>query len=474
MKTHTHTDTAPKHRASEPDPLAGIRSRWSEAKLSLLVSLVAWPFAILTVLNKVFIQPNNFSPVDDFSTVWEALKRFREGVPVYNEELWMTDPHYLYSPGGTLLLSPIALIHDFDTGRMLFIMANGLAMVLAVGLFTALFNFRLTGAVWPLGVILLFSTESAYNTLRFTNINGILLFALALFLFLLLRFRTKTMEILAGVSLGLAITVKPQFAPLLLIPFARRQFLAVASGVAVPVVFNLAAIPLMVQPGDYVTKLMPYLSIVRDFANSSIPGIGVYYGFPSWQVWLWRILAALCVAIAVILLLRWRDRDPIMWACTTSSILLAGVFLISSLGQMYYSMLLLPLLFTVFSRRSVMHNPVAWVGVYLCLSSNEWFSDRWIKWGQVFEYTRGTIGWSLLLICAATVTVMWTLEEMKRGHNFFGDVKTFGIFGARPTPTSVEPATLEEQDATSSRTERSTIHNERRGATRSKHAASTD
>ncbi|QNH96089.1 glycosyltransferase family 87 protein [Corynebacterium anserum] len=450
MKTHTHYDT-PRHRVGHPDPLAGLRSRFSNEQLSLLGACLAWPFAIFCVLNKVFIQPNNSSPVDDFSTVWHALQRFQVGAPVYNEELWMTDPHYLYSPGGTLLLSPITLISDFDTCRILFIVFNGFAMVLAAGLLTALFNFRLTGMVWPLSVIFLFSTESAYNTLRFTNINGVLLFNLALFLFLLLRYRHKALECAAGVALGLAITIKPQFAPLLFIPFARRQFLAVASGIAVPVVLNLAAIPLMVQPGDYVDKLMPYLGIVRDYANSSIAGIGVYYGIPHWQILIWRILAVASVLIAVVFLLRWRDRDPLMWASTTSSILLMGVFLISSLGQMYYSMLILPLLFTLFSRRSVMHNPIAWIGVYLCLSSDMWQSERWIKWGQVFEYTRGTIGWSLIILSAAVATVMWTLEERSNGLNTLGDIHYFGLFGARPLPTSQQPAVVQPHNLTQPR-----------------------
>lgn len=156
--------------------------------------------------------------------------------------------------------------------------------------------------------------------------------------------------------------------------------------------------------------------------------MGVYFGFPDWTIWLWRILAAICVLVALAMLLRFRDRDPVMWAASTAGVLLTGVFLISSLGQMYYSMLLLPLLFTVVSSRSVMHSPVAWLGVYFFFSQDSWFSDRWVNYGRVAEYTRGTIGWSLLLVAAAVVSTMWFFRDRRHNVHPLGDVHTNGLF----------------------------------------------
>lgn len=448
MNTHsTHSATtsadAPTSAHTHREPPASLSLNVDAARISFILAVAAWPLAIMGFVHKVFLMPHNDNPTDDFTTVWSALNRFREGVPVYAEDYATTDPHYLYSPGGTLLLSPLSLIPDFDLGRILFIFANGLAIVAALAILTRLFGFSLKGGAWPVSIAIVFATESVENTLHFSNVNGMLLLAEVLFLFLLVRYRSLLPQILAGVCLGLAITVKPQFAPLLFIPFVRRQFSAVAAGVAVPVLLNVAALPLMASPSDYLDKLLPYLGEVRDYANSSISGVGVYYGASDGLILFWRFLAAFAVAVAIILLLRWRDRDPLMWAATTASLLLTGVFLISALGQMYYSMMLLPMIFTVCRHRSVMHNPIIWLGIYFCFSLDTWFSDRWRWWGAIFEYTRGTIGWSLILLSAAAAITTWTVLELRRGEKLLGDVKTFGLFGARPTPTSRVPASVE-------------------------------
>lgn len=384
----------------------------------------------MVMLHRVFLVPQNDHPTDDFTTVWDALHRFVDGVPVYDENYSFVDPHYLYSPGGTLLMSPLALMPSWDVGRLLFIIANGIAVLLALAILTRLARRPLTGPVLPVAAFLVFATESVTNTLLFSNINGALLLMMVAFLWWLLigsgdvswRFgpgtgdRNRLASVLAGIAVGLAITVKPQFAVLLFLPLARRQWSAIVAGVAVPVVFNIAAWPMMAQPSDYIEKLVPYLSEVRDYANSSVSGVGVYFGMDEWMVLVMRGIFALGVAVAVLGLLRWRDSDPLMWAATTSGILMTGVFLVSSLGQMYYSMMLLPMIFTVFCRFSVMHNPVTWFGVYWCLAYDSWHSDRWEWPGRIIEYTRGTVGWGLIILAAAASVVVWLVSDWRQHH----------------------------------------------------------
>ncbi|MGO1948675.1 MAG: glycosyltransferase family 87 protein [Mycobacteriaceae bacterium] len=393
--------------------------------------MAAWPLAIMTLLHRVILYSQNSHPTDDFSTVWDALHRFREGVPVYDENYSFVDPHYLYFPGGTLLLSPLTLMPSWEVGRMLFILGNAAAVFIALALLTKLARRSLTGPVLPVAVFLVFATESVTNTLLFSNINGILLLLEVLFLWWLLvgsgdvtwrlgagsTSRNRTATILAGIVLALAITVKPQFAVLLFLPLVRRQWSAIVAGIGVPVLLNLAAIPMMSRPGDYIDKLVPYLGEVRDYANSSISGVGVYFGMDGWIVLVVRGIFALAVAVAVLGLLRWRNTDPLMWAATTTGILLAGVFLVSSLGQMYYSMMLVPMIFTVFCRFSVMHNPVTWFGVYWCLSFDDWDSDRWEWPGKIVEYTRGTVGWGLIVLTAAACVVVWLVSDWKATGN---------------------------------------------------------
>ncbi|MDN5683916.1 glycosyltransferase family 87 protein [Corynebacterium glyciniphilum] len=394
-------------------------------------TMAAWPLAIFTIIHRVFLNPQNSHPTDDFTTVWDALHRFIDGVPVYDENYSFVDPHYLYSPGGTLLLSPLALLPSWDIGRILFIFANGVAVLVALAVLTKLARRPLTGPVLPVAALLVFASESVTNTLLFSNINGILLVVEVVFLWWLLvgsgnlswRFspgtgkRSTLATVLAGIAVGLAITVKPQFAVLLFLPLVKRQWWALVSGIAVPVVFNLAAWPLMTQPSDYLDKLMPYLSEVRDYANSSISGVGVYFGMDDWFITALRAIFALGVAVTVLGLLRWRNSDPLMWASTTTGILMTGVFMVSSLGQMYYSMMLLPMIFTIFCRLSVMHNPVTWIGVYWCMSGDSWNSDRWEWPGRIVEYTRGTVGWGLIILAAATSVVVWLVTDWRRQTN---------------------------------------------------------
>lgn len=393
-------------------------------------TLAAWPLAIMTMLHRVFLVPQNSHPTDDFTTVWDALHRFLDGVPVYDENYSFVDPHYLYSPGGTLLLSPLALLPSWDIGRILFILVNGLSVLLALAILTKLIRRPLTGPVLPVAALLVFATESVTNTLLFSNINGILLFVEVVFLWWLLvgsgdvswrlgrgtGERSTLANVLAGVAVGLAITVKPQFAVLLFLPLVRRQWSSIIAGIAVPVMFNVAAWPLMTQPSDYLDNLLPYLSEVRDYANSSVSGVGVYFGMDDWFILVIRGICALGVAVAVLGLVRWRDSDPLMWSATTAGILMTGVFLVSSLGQMYYSMMLLPMIFTVFCRLSVMHNPVTWFGIYWCLSYDSWNSDRWEWPGRIIEYTRGTVGWGLVILAAAASVVVWLVSDWRRQH----------------------------------------------------------
>ncbi|MEJ6548337.1 glycosyltransferase family 87 protein [Corynebacterium sp. USCH3] len=392
------------------------------------LTAAAWPLAVFTILHRVFLNPQNDHPTDDFTTVWDALHRFLDGVPVYDENYHFVDPHYLYSPGGTLLLSPLALLPSWDVGRILFILANGVAVFLALAVLTKMARRPLSGPVLPVAALVVFGTESVTNTLLFSNVNGILLLVEVVFLWCLLvgsgdlsrrlgpgsASRSTTATVLAGVVLGLAITVKPQFAVLLFLPLVKRQWWAIVSGLAVPVIFNLIAWPLMTRPSDYVSKLMPYLGEVRDYANSSLSGVGVYFGMDDWFVLVLRGLFSLGVAVAVLGLVRWRDSDPMMWASTTTGILMTGVFLVSSLGQMYYSMMLLPMIFTVFCRLSVMHNPVIWIGVYWCMAGDSWYSDRWEWPGRIVEYTRGTVGWGVIILTAATSVVVWLITDWRR------------------------------------------------------------
>ena len=132
-----------------------------------------------------------------------------------------------------------------------------------------------------------------------------------------------------------------------------------------PLVFNAAAWPLISDPMNFVTRTVPYIFTTRDYFNSSILGNGIYYGLPMWLILLLRIAFARARGRRLWLLYRYyRQRDPLFWMVTSSGVLLIASWLVLSLGQGYYSMMLFPFLMTVVLPNSVFRNWVAWLAIY--------------------------------------------------------------------------------------------------------------
>lgn len=334
------------------------------------------------VIHVVFVRAISGAVTDDFTTVYSAIRRFLAGEAVYTETYHHVDPHYLYNPGATLLLSPIGFSGNYELSRFFFIVANAIAIILAVALITHLVKAR---EAFPLFLLLAFCTEAVQNTLIFSNINGILLLIFVGFLWAVITRRSW----LAGILLGFAIVIKPMFAPLLVLLVFRLDRKAILGAIIVPVVSNLAAWPLMTQVEDYRNIVMPYLGQVRDYANASLPGFAEYFGMPNalFTV-LWLFFAVLVIG-GTLILAYWRYSNELVWITTSSALLLTGVFLLSSLGQQYYSMLLFPMIATAVLRTSVMHSAPAWLGVLLVLIPFQWPEGIYWQWASTFIATAG-------------------------------------------------------------------------------------
>ncbi|QVI20428.1 DUF2029 domain-containing protein [Nocardia tengchongensis] len=366
---------------------------------SEVLSFALWPFAILTVLNRVFIKAVNGFITDDFRPVYNASLAFLNHHAIYGENYDTTDPHYLYPPSGTLLISPLAIL-DPEKSRWGFILVNAIAILLAWYLLLKLFDYTLKSVAAPALLLAMFASETVTNTLVFTNINGCLFLSMMVFIHLIL----KRKDLWAGVALGLAIAVKgPLLAPLLLIPLVRGQWKVFITALGIPVALNLIAWPLIVDFKQFWSHTLPYLTESRDYFNSAIVGNGAYYGVADWLVWTIRITMAVIVALTLWLLYRYYRDDEVFFVCTSAGIMITATLLLGSLGQMYYSMYLFPLLMTVVLPNSVMRNWPAWVAVFGFMSYDKWLSDRWQHPGRVVEYLRTTFGWGLLLIVAFCV-----------------------------------------------------------------------
>ncbi|MFI6866668.1 glycosyltransferase family 87 protein [Nocardia sp. NPDC050406] len=358
-----------------------------------VLNFALWPFAILTVLNRVFIKAVNGNITDDYRPVYNASLAFLNHQPVYTANFDSTDPHYLYPPSGTLLIAPLAIL-DPEKSRWCFILLNAAAIILAGYLLLRLFDFTLKSVAAPALLLAMFMSETVINTLVFTNVNGCVLLAEVVFIQLLLKRR----DLWAGVAMGLTIAVKPVLAPMLLIVLVRGQWKVFVTAIGVPVALTAIAWPMMKDAKDFFTHTLPYLAESRDYFNSAIVGNAAYYGVADWLTWIIRLAMAAIVLISLWLLYRYYREEELFFVCTATGVLLTAQWLLGSLGQMYYSMLLFPFLMTVVLRNSVLRNWPAWVAVFGFMSYDKWLSDRWQSTGRTVEYLRTTFGWGLLLV----------------------------------------------------------------------------
>ena len=377
-------------------------TRTSPPSAATVLRSVLWPVAILSVLHRSIVLTTNGNITDDFKPVYRAVLNFRQGVEFYNEHFDYVDPHYLYPPGGTLLMAPFGYL-PFAPSRYVFILINVVAILIAWYLLLRLFKFTLSSVAAPALLLAMFCTETVTNTLVFTNINGCVLLAEMLFLWWLLDGKVSH-QWWAGIAIGLTLTLKPLLGPLLLLPLLNRQWRALVPAIAVPVVINLAALPLVSHPMDFFTRTVPYILGTRDYFNSSIEGNGVYFGLPTWLIVSLRILFTLLAIGALWLLYRYyRTSNPLFWFTNSSGVLLLWSWLVLSLAQGYYSMMLFPFLMTVVLPNSLIRNWPAWLAIYGFMTLDRWLLLNWMRWGRALEYLKITYGWSLLLIVVFTV-----------------------------------------------------------------------
>ncbi|OBC00111.1 hypothetical protein A5784_21535 [Mycobacterium sp. 852013-50091_SCH5140682] len=371
--------------------------RTSPPSAATVLRSVLWPLAIMSIIHRSYVLSTNGYITDDFGPVYRAVSNFRRHWAIYNEHFNFVDPHYLYPPGGTLLLSPFGFLPEFAS-RFWFVAFNAVAVIIAACLLVRLFKFSLTSVALPALLLAMFCTESVTNTLVFTNINGCILLAEVLFFRWLLDGK-QSHQWLAGAAIGMTLVVKPLLGVLLLLPLLNRQWRALVTAFAVPIVFNAVAWPLSADPMGFVHNTLPYIMQTRDYFNSAILGNGIYYGLPMWLIVVLRVTFTVLAAVSLWLLYRYyRERDQLFWMLTSSGVLLITSWLVLSLAQGYYSMTLFPFLMTVVLPNSVLRNWPAWLGVYGFMTMDRWLMWRWPTTGRFLEYMKITYGWSLVLI----------------------------------------------------------------------------
>jgi arabinofuranan 3-O-arabinosyltransferase len=146
-------------------------------------------------------------------------------------------------------------------------------------------------------------------------------------------------------------------------------------------------------------------------------GNGVYYGLPMWLIVALRLSFIVLAAGSLWLLYRYyRERDVLFWMLTSSGVLLITSWLVLSLAQGYYSMMLFPFLMTVVLPNSVLRNWPAWLATYGFLTLDRWLMWRWPTTGRFLEYMKITYGWSLMLIVVFCVLYFRYLDAKAAGR----------------------------------------------------------
>ncbi len=359
------------------------------------LSAALWPLSLASFAHLVFrsyVEPRNLF---DFRTLYDGAVRFLDGASAYG------DPWFLLTPSGLLIVAPFGLF-DHDTGFAVWNTLSIAACLIGVALTLRFIGVSLRGPVAAGTLLALSLSEGLTSTLIFGNLNNTLLLALGAG-FLLAERRGRS--VLAGVLLGLSLAVKPVLILLVFIPLLRRGWYSLAWAAVIPAVLNVLGFLVTPHRDDFLRVTVPALVESRPDYNTSLTAVGAYFGVPEPALTALRLLV-----LAVALMVVWRLRtleDTVLRLGVTYAVLLLATFLGASLSQMYYSILLLPLLLTVIRSTSPMYSPVAWLGVYLFSSLNYWALPGRPGPTEAFAVSRATIGWILLF----GVLAVWALRR---------------------------------------------------------------
>ena len=136
-----------------------------------------------------------------------------------------------------------------------------------------------------------------------------------------------------------------------------------------------------------------------------------------WLITVLRLGFIVLAAASLWLLYRYyRERDTFFWMLTSSGVLLITSWLVLSLAQGYYSMMLFPFLMTVVLPNSVLRNWPAWLATYGFLTLDRWLMWRWPTTGRFLEYMKITYGWSLMLVVVFCVLYYRYLDARAAGR----------------------------------------------------------
>ena len=334
------------------------------------------------LLRSAFMIPL-INPGTDFTPIWTAANKYWASEPVFNSDYTIDMPHYLYSPAGTVLISPVALFPSESMARAVMACLGAVSIVGAIALASRMVTRRWFHVAFPLTVSFFFITpEPVQWTLALTNINGFMLLLEVLFVWLSLRLRSKRVgwqghfnrpeAWAAGIVAGIAVSIKPQFGVLFIVSLAFAQVAVVAVAALVSIITFAIGWFTIAEPELFFTNLVPYLSEPRPRFNASIGGLAIVHGWSDATVTALTVLTLVGTLAAVVTLWRWKEVDPVMFSFTAIAVCFAGGFMVSGLMQNYYAIWFIPFVLTVCRPHSPMHWPVTVLALLFTVANPLW------------------------------------------------------------------------------------------------------
>jgi arabinofuranan 3-O-arabinosyltransferase len=322
-------------------------------------AMVLWPLAVLIGLLDAWRWHKGVDFGYDTQHVWQAAHAVLHGGSSWNQ--------FVYPPGCLLFAFPFAAL-PFRVTKVIIYLLQIVSIAYLFWAMTRFIRLPLSSARVALFAVLLALTGQLGIAAHYENFT-LLLIPLAAAFFLALD---RDHPMAAAVVLGIALTIKPLLAPLLLVLLLRRRWRETAVAVLIPVVLSVIALVVVVAANadfsGFVHEVEHTFSTNSSRPwNTSLSAMARYLHLPSGLG-----LVARIAVVAVSLFACWRiwsrthleTAEQAVWFSAPLFVILILCF---SFAWGYYSLLLLPLGFVVLRR----DRPVDWVvrlGIFLALA----------------------------------------------------------------------------------------------------------
>ena len=343
----------------------------------------------------------------DLTFSWQAAKAFLSGGHPY------ADPNFNYPPSNLLFSWPLGLFH-FRSLLHPVLIAAILLIVLSVMMSAAAVGLRWWGLAAAITVWLLNGGLPFPQVLILLNLSSVMAFALALSFLLLSRNRW----IAGAVVLGISLCIKPLLLPVLIVFLLARRWRSLAVALGLPIGLNLIAFVVVPHVGQVWSRpgyLLSGAGAVFNPYNGALKGVGAVHHWPAPLTIGLRVTVVTLAALVIVW--SWRRLPTLaLRVITAGTAALLGVFLAGTLAEDHYMLMFVPLLATVFVRRSAVRLPLAWVGLawimYIHPLPTSWLGvDNMVAANSTME----AIGMSLVLL-----TMALDLACRRRGAHVWG------------------------------------------------------